>query len=140
MGETHGRIMLQWFLNLVSLPVLNGILQAYKAKLAAGTSADTIAADLAARELTVQAQEIQFQTQYRIAELGHWWEPDKIMGYLVALLLAKIIVWDIILGLGVTNLHQGWLTTTCNLILGFYFGKRGIENVAKIIASVRGKA
>jgi len=30
--------------------------------------------------------------QYRVAEIGHWYEPDKIMGYCVAFLLAKLIV------------------------------------------------
>ena len=59
------------------------------------------------------------------------------MGYLVALLFGKIILWDTILGLGVTNLHEGWMTSTANLIVVAYFGKRGSENVEKSIQNVK---
>jgi len=118
-------------------PFINGLLSAYGNWLKSQNTAESIAANLAARELAVQSQEIQSQTQYRIAELGYWYEPDKIMGYIVALLLAKIVVWDTILGLGVTNLHAGWMTTTANIIVGSYFTKRGIENVAKIIQNIK---
>src|SRR5438552_12295214 len=31
------------------------------------------------------------------AEIGHWWEPDKLMGYCVALYFAKLLVWDKVL-------------------------------------------
>src|SRR3954468_21335 len=27
-----------------------------------------------------------------LAEIGHWWEPDKLMGYCVALYFAKLLV------------------------------------------------
>lgn len=118
-------------------PFINGLLSAYGVYLKSQNTAENIAAQLAARELAVQAQEIQSTTQYRIAELGYWYEPDKLMGYMVAILFGKIVIWDTILGLGVTNLHDGWMTTTCNLIVGFYFGKRGIENVAKIIQGIK---
>ncbi len=114
-------------------PVVSGLIKAYQAKLAAGNTSEKIASDTAAAEIAAQTVEIQAQTQYRIAEIGHWYEPDKIMGYLVALLLGKLIVWDICLGLGTTDLHDGWMTTVTNLIVSFYFGKRGFENVARIL-------
>jgi hypothetical protein len=120
-------------------PFINGLLSAYGNYLKANNTTQSIEASLAARELAVQSQEIVSNTQYRIAELGYFWEPDKIMGWLVALLLGKIILWDTVLGLGVTNLHDGWMTTTANLIVVSYFGKRGAENVAKIIQGIRGK-
>lgn len=114
-------------------PVIKGLIDAYQAKLKAGNVESKIASDLAATEIAAQTAEMQAITQYRIAEIGHPFEPDKIMGYLVALLLGKLIVWDICLGWGSTNLHDGWLTTTSNLIISFYFGKRGFENIARII-------
>lgn len=114
-------------------PVAKGLLDAYSAHLKATTDDKAIAADLAGKEIAAQTAETQAQTQYRIAELGYWYEPDKIMGYLVALLLAKLIVWDTCLGWGTTNLHDGWMTTVTTTIVGFYFGKRGFENVARII-------
>jgi hypothetical protein len=114
-------------------PVIKGLIDAYQAKLKAGNVSERIAADTAANEIAAQTAETQAITQYRIAEIGHWSEPDKIMGYLVALLLAKLIAWDIVLGLGTTNLHDGFVLTTANLIIMFYFGKRGFENVARIL-------
>jgi len=114
-------------------PVIKGLIDAYQLKLQAETTDAKTAADLAAAEIAAQTAETQAQTQYRIAAIGHPWEPDKLMGYLVAVLLGKLIVWDICLGLGTTDLHGGWLTSTTNTIIGFYFGKRGFENVARII-------
>lgn len=122
-----------WLASFLSGPLLGKALDAYKAKLAAGNTSDGIAADLASKEILLQQRELELQTQYRIAEIGHWYEPDKIMGYLVALLLGKLIVWDTCLGWGTTNLHDGWMTTVTTTIVGFYFGKRGFENVARII-------
>ena len=120
-------------LSFLGGPVIKGLIDAYQAKLKAGNVDSKIASDLAAGEIAAQVSETNAIMQYRIAEIGHWYEPDKIMGYLVALLLGKLIVWDICLGLGATNLHEGWMTTTTNLIVSFYFGKRGFENVARII-------
>jgi hypothetical protein len=113
-------------------PVVSGLIASYQAHLTATTTNNEIASDLAGKEIAAQQTEITAQTQYRIAELGYWYEPDKIMGYTVALLFAKIVVWDICLNLGTTDLHQGFVTTTSGIIIGFYFGKRGIENVMKI--------
>lgn len=120
-------------LSFLGGPVIKGLIEAYNAHLKAETTNERTAADLAGKEIAAQTVEIQAQTQYRIAELGYWYEPDKIMGYCVALLLAKIIIWDICLGLGSTSLHDGWMTSTANTIVMFYFGKRGFENIARII-------
>jgi hypothetical protein len=114
-------------------PVAKALVSAYQAHLTATTTDNQTAATLAGQEIAAQIAETQAITQYRIAEIGHWYEPDKIMGYLVALLLGKLILWDICLGWGTTDLHSGFVTITCNMIIGFYFGKRGFENVARII-------
>ncbi len=117
--------------------LLGNALEAYKAKLAAGQTVDKLAAELGAKELELQNREMELQTQYRIATIGHWYEPDKLMGYAVAVYLGKLLVWDKVLGLGSTDPLGGWVEVTSNLIVAFYFGKRGIENVAKIVASIK---
>lgn len=119
-------------------PVIQGLIQAYNAHLQATTSDKQIAADLAGKEIAAQSAETQAQTQYRIAEIGHWYEPDKLMGYFVAIYLAKLLVWDKVLGLGTTDglCHSGencWAGWVANTIVMFYFGKRAFENVARII-------
>ncbi|WP_425909058.1 hypothetical protein [Nitrobacter sp. TKz-YC02] len=125
--------ILSWLASLLTGPLLNKALDAYKAKLSAGNDHDRIAADLATRELAVQQREAELQTQYRIASLGKWYEPDKLMGYAVAVYVGKLLIYDKVLGLGATDPLVGWIETTANLIVGFYFAKRGFENVARII-------
>ena len=45
----------------------------------------------------------------------------------------KLLIWDKVLGLGTTDGLQGFAATTANLVVSFYFVKRGFENVARII-------
>ncbi|MFK4534092.1 hypothetical protein [Bradyrhizobium ottawaense] len=114
-------------------PVVKALIEAYSAKLKAGNIDSKIAADLAASEIASQTAEINAVMQYRIAEIGHWYEPDKLMGYCVALYFAKLLVWDKVLGLGSTDALAGFAAITANLVVSFYFAKRGFENVARII-------
>ena len=114
-------------------PVIKGLIDAYRAKLKAGNTSEKIAADLAGGEIAAQVSETNVVLQYRIAEIGHWYEPDKLMGYFVALYFGKLLVWDKVLGLGTTDPLAGFASITSNLVVSFYFAKRGFENVARII-------
>ncbi|MGY3513131.1 hypothetical protein [Bradyrhizobium lupini] len=114
-------------------PVVKALIDAYSAKLKAENVDTKIAADLAASEIASQTAETKAVMQYRIAEIGHWWEPDKLMGYCVALYFAKLLVWDKVLGFGSTDALAGFAAITANLVVSFYFAKRGFENVARII-------
>lgn len=131
MGEVTA--ILSWLASLLSGPIVGAVIDGYKAKLAAGNDKDRIAADLAARELDVQRAEIEAQNALRIAQIGKWYEPEKLMGYAVAVYVAKLLIYDKVFGLGTTDPLGGWIETTANLIVAFYFGKRTFENVAKII-------
>ena len=125
--------MWAFLLNLISGPIVNGAINAYKAKLTAGNTEEKIAADLAQRELAVQQTEIQVQNQLKIAEIGHPWEPEKIAFYITLLYYAKIIVWDIILGWCSTDALRGQVATWAQMIMAFYFSQRTIQNVTRII-------
>lgn len=125
--------MWQAIIGFIGGPVIKGLLDAYNSYLKAETTDSKTAADLAAKEIAASVAETQAQTQYRIASLGYWWEPDKMMGYTVAVYFAKILIWDKVLKLGATDGVDGFAATTASLIVGFYFAKRGFENVATII-------
>ncbi|WNV09941.1 hypothetical protein [Tardiphaga sp. 709] len=114
-------------------PVIKGLIDAYNAKLKAGNVDNRIAADLAAGEIAAQTAETQAITQYRIASLGYWYEPEKIMGYTVAFYFAKLLIYDKCLGWGTTDPLIGWSGTVATAVVSFYFTKRGFENVAKIL-------
>ena len=114
-------------------PVIKGLLDGYKAKLDAGNTSERIAADLAQRELSVQQAEIAAQTQLRIAQIGKWYEPEHLFGYTLFIYFAKIIIWDKVLALGSTDALRGDISDWAGLIIISYFGKRGIENVVRIL-------
>jgi hypothetical protein len=114
-------------------PVIRGLIDAYQAKLKAGNISERIAADTAGQEIAAQVSEANAILLYRTAEIGHWYEPDKLMGYFVAVYFGKLLVWDKVLGLGTTDPLAGFAAVTSNLVVSFYFAKRGFENVARII-------
>lgn len=114
-------------------PVVRALIDAYSAKLKAENIDSKIAAGLAASEIAAQAAETKTVMQYRTAELGYWYEPDKLIGYCVSIYFAKLLVWDKVLGLGSTDPLAGFAAITANLVVSFYFAKRGFENVARII-------
>lgn len=125
-----------WFLPLLQLlskPVIGGLVDGYKAKLEAGNTKASIAADLAQRELEIQKTEIQARSMLRIAQVGRWYEPEYIFAYIMAIYFGKIMLWDAALHMGVTDLVRGPAAEWAGLIMIFLFGKRGIENVARII-------
>jgi hypothetical protein len=128
-----------WFTLISSLfsflggPVAKALVEGYQAKLAAGNTSERIAADLAGKEIGAQQAEMQAVTQLKIAEIGHPFEVEKLFAYITLIYYAKLIIWDKVLGLGVTDPLTGWVLWAANLIIGFYFTKRGFENVARII-------
>ena len=138
--------MWTWLASFLSGPIINGAIKAYQAKLKAGNTSERIASDLAARELAVQQAEIQAQAQLKVAEIGHPWEPEKLFAYIIVIYFAKIVLWDKIIGsfMGLSCYKEqcsifntdpltgeavGWAA----MVMAFYFGKRGVENVVRII-------
>jgi hypothetical protein len=120
-------------LSFLGGPIVNGAIKAYQAKLAAGNTSENIAADLAARELAVQQKEIEVQAEYKRSLIGHWYEPTNLFGYIMVIYFGKIIVWDKVFKLGTTDAIAGQAAEWAGMIMLFYIGKRGIENVARII-------
>ncbi len=114
-------------------PVLSNLYKAYQAKLAAGNTTERIAADTAAHEIAAQTAEAQAQTQLKIAEIGHPWEPEKLAMYITLIYYAKCVIWDKVLDLGTTDIIAGPVAVWAGLIMSFYFTKRGFENVARIL-------
>ncbi len=120
-------------MSFIGGPVIKGLVDAYNAKLKAGNTSEKIAADLAASELITQRTEIQAQSQLKVAEIGHPLEPEKLAFYIVLVFFAKCVIWDTVLGLGTTPALKGDVSVWAGMVMGFYFTKRGFENVARII-------
>lgn len=114
-------------------PVISGLINAYQAKLAAGNTSEKIASDTAVAEIAAQIAETNAQSQLKIAEIGHAWEPEKLAFYVTLIFYAKCVIWDKVLHLGSTDPLAGDVSTWAGMIMGFYFTKRGFENVARIL-------
>lgn len=132
--------MLAWLvqplLNFFGGPVIKGVIDAYKAKLEAGNTADRIAADLATRELIVQQREVEVNAEYKRALIGNWYEPVQLLGYIMVIYVGKVVIWDKVLASltgGSTDPIAGAVGEWAGAIIMFLIGKRGVENVARII-------
>lgn len=123
---------LMTILSFLSGPIVNALLDGYKAKLAREGDRDRVAAEIAVKEVELQVREAELRNQLRIAQIGHWTEPEYLFGYVMVIYFAKVILWDKVLGLGVTDPIGGSVAEWAGLIMSFYFGKRTIENVLRI--------
>lgn len=125
--------MFAWLGSIITGPIINGAINAYKAKLEAGNTKERIAADLAGRELEVQRAEVEAQAKLRTAMIGHWYEPTQLLGYIMVIYVGKVVVWDKVLDLGSTDPIRGAVGEWAAAIILFLIGKRGFENVARIL-------
>lgn len=121
--------------NLIGGPIVTGLIGAYKAKLAVGNTSERIAADLAARELAVEQREAEVNASVVTAEQGRWYtaciRPLFCLPFIV--FTFKVIVWDKVLGWGVTDPLDPNMWNVFMIIIGAYFGGRSIEKVARIL-------
>lgn len=114
-------------------PVIKGLVDAYNAKLKAGNVSERIAADTAAAEIVAQTAEKKADTELKVAQIGHFWEPEKLFAYSLWFYFTKVYIYDAALGLGSTDAVRGDVAAWGGLVITFYFAKRGFENVARIL-------
>jgi hypothetical protein len=115
-------------------PIITGVIDGYKAKLAAENTADKIAADLAAKDLELQGRERELNVRQNIADEGRWWTaaPRAIVCWSIALFIAKSVVWDKMFGFGTTPELRGFVADVGSAVIVMWFGGRTIEKVARI--------
>lgn len=115
-------------------PLISGAIEAYKAKLAAGQNQDTMAAELAGKDLELQAKEREINAQIIKNDEGRWWTaaPRAIICWSIALYAAKVIVWDTMFGWGTTYALKGQMADAFSSVIVMYFGGRTLEKIARI--------
>jgi hypothetical protein len=121
-------------LTLLGGPIISGLIAAYKAKLDAGNTEDRIAADLAAKDLELQGRERELNVQQNISDGGRWWTaaPRAIVCWSMAFFIAKVVMWDTVLGWGATPALKGLVADAFQAVIVMWFGGRTIEKVARI--------
>jgi hypothetical protein len=127
--------MLKWLAQFLTAPIVNGFIAAYKARLDAENSRDRTAADLAARAIAAEIEARKSAAAIVIAEQGRWYTAlvRPLLAAPVVIYLWKVIVWDIVLGLGVTDPIGGDVGVWAGMIVTTYVGGRSLEKIASTI-------
>ncbi len=94
------------------------------------TEIETLARDTVEEHFSATAGGASTNTAARLVRI---WEVEKQFAYVTLFYYSKLLIWDKVLGLGSTDPLTGWALWAANLIISFYFAKRGFENVARII-------
>lgn len=75
----------------------------------------------------------QIELAVAASRYDKWYSVRSLIGYCVVTLVAKLLIWDTVLGWGVTP-NPGqlvmWITVT---VIGFYFASKTAIDVARII-------
>jgi hypothetical protein len=127
--------VLAWLGNLLGGPFAKAAVDAYRAKLAAESTSEKIAADLAAREMSVVQRERELATEMLITEQGRWYTalPRPLFAFAFIIYAWKVVVWDKVLGLGTTEALSGDVSQWAMIVLTAYFGGRTLEKVARTL-------
>ena len=101
--------ILGWLGNLLGGPFARAAVDAYRAKLTAENASEKVAADLAARELSVEQRERELAAEVLVAEQGRWYTalPRPLFASAFIIYVWKVVVWDKVLGLGLASVD--WL-------------------------------
>jgi hypothetical protein len=127
--------MLRWLAQFLTVPIVNGFLDAYKAKLAAANAQGAQAAALARAALLAEIEARKSADAVIIAEQGRWYTAiiRPLLAAPVVIYLWKVIVWDIVLGLGTTDAIGGDVAAWAGSIVTAYVGGRSLEKIARTI-------
>ena len=128
--------VLAWLGSLIGGPFVKAALDAYRARLSAENTSEKIVADLAARELVVVVCVCVLVLLFVFVEQGRWYTalPRLIFAGSFMIYTWKVVVWDKVFGLGVTDPLGGDVAQWAMIVLTAYFGGRSLEKVAKILA------
>lgn len=121
-------------LSFLGGPVITGLISAYKAKLAATNTMDAQAVDLAKTEIMGEIAARQAEASIIRQEEGRWWTalPRPAFAFIFVIYYGKCVVWDKVLGLGVTDALSPEISGVAMIVITGYFGGRTIEKVARI--------
>ena len=127
--------MLQWLAQFLTAPIVNGFLNAYRAKLAAANAQGAQAVEVARAALLAEIEARKSANAVILAEQGRWYTAiiRPLLAAPVVIYLWKVIVWDIVLGLGTTDALAGDVATWSGAIVTTYVGGRSLEKIAKSI-------
>lgn len=127
--------MWSWLGSFLAGPLINGLLSAYRERLKSINTQDQMALTLLQKEVDADIAARSEATKLLIAEQGHWYTAIIRPLFAVPFIIYawKIIVWDKVLGIGVTE-HgiDANFWNVFQVIIISYFGATAIERVSRI--------
>lgn len=129
--------MWQWLASFLTAPIINGFLDAYKAKLDSQNPQSAQAVEVARAALLAEVDARKSANAIIIAEQGRWYTAmvRPLLVLPVIIYLWKVIVWDKVLGWGTTDVIAGDVGIWAGTIVTTYVGGRSLEKIAKTIWS-----
>jgi hypothetical protein len=129
--------MLKWLASFLTAPIVNGFLNAYRAKLEANNAEGAQAVEVARAALLAEIEARKSANAIIIAEQGRWYTAmvRPLLALPVIVYLWKVIVWDKVLGLGTTDPITGDVGVWAGAIVATYVGGRSLEKIARTIWS-----
>ena len=129
--------MWQWLASFLTAPIINGFLDAYKAKLDSQNTRGAQAAEVARAALLAEVDARKSANAIIIAEQGRWYTAmvRPLLAIPVIIYLWKVIVWDKVLGWGTTDVIAVDVGIWAGTIVTTYVGGRSLEKIAKTIWS-----
>ena len=126
--------MSTWLASFLGGPVVNGLINVYKAKLEAANTEGAQGADLAAKAIAAEIEARKSAQAFIIAEQGRWWTalPRALVQWSFAVFVVKCVVWDTVLGLGTTQPLGGDVQALAGWV-ALWFGGRSLEKIATVI-------
>lgn len=120
---------MNWLLSLLTGGLLDKLIgpleRAYQAKIAAQTDKDKLAADQA-----IAFYQGQVALATTAAQYDKWWSTRELIGKCALLYVAKIVVYDTVLGLGMTPDPGPQVSGIVMMVIGFYFGSKAATDIA----------
>jgi hypothetical protein len=129
--------MLKWLASFLTAPIVNGFLDAYRAKLESKNTEGAQAVEVTRAALLAEIEVRKSANAIIIAEQGRWYTAvvRPLLALPVIIYLWKVIVWDIVLGWGTTDPIAGDVGVWAGTIVTTYVGGRSLEKIAKTIWS-----
>lgn len=137
-----GKLLAAPVIGAILNPIVNGLVTAQKQKLDAAGNHEARVVELVAKERQLDQREAELNAQsYAIDAGGNWFQrvPRPAMGWIVVILLAKVLLWDKAFGQWTGGHTDGldvelwWVVKT---IIISYFGGRSAEKIADRISGV----
>lgn len=126
--------MWQLLLNLIGGPIISGAVEAYKARLKSVDNDNQRALELLQKEVDADIAARAEATRLLIAEQGHWYTAAirPLFAAPFVIFAFKVVVWDKVLGLGVTDALDPNMWGVFQTIVISYFGATAVERVTRI--------